>query len=153
MTYCIDSSSLMHASQRHYPMDTFPSFWAKMESLVGSSRIVSPDEVLREVEKKDDVLHKWCKKQGRLFHPLHQEVQVAAAEILEVFPRLVDDRPNKGKADPFVVALAKCKQLVVVTQEDPTKSNVRVKIPEVCDHYGVRWMTLLDLIRAEKWRF
>jgi Domain of unknown function (DUF4411) len=153
VTYCIDTSSLMHASQRHYPMDTFPTFWAKMEGLVSASRIVAPDEVLREVEKKDDVLKSWCKKNGRLFHPLDQEVQTAASEILDAFPRLVDDRPEKGQADPFVVALARQRDLVVVTQESPTKSNVRCKIPEVCKHYKVKCIPLLELIRTEKWTF
>lgn len=155
MTYCLDSSSLIDASTRNYPIDRFPTFWRNLDKLIADGRAASPDEVLREIEKKDDALHGWCKTKNGLFIPLEEDVQAAVSEILAEFPRLVDDRPSKGQADPFVIAVARKRGLIVVTQEDRNrgKNSKKAKIPDVCDHFGVAHIRLLELIRRENWTF
>ncbi len=124
-----------------------------MAALVDSGEIVSSDEVRREIEAKDDLLHDWCKARPGMFLPLTAQIQTTATGILEVLPRLVDQRTGKSMADPFVVATAHHTRTAVVTQERPTGSLLRPKIPEACGHLGVRWMGLLDVIRAEGWVF
>jgi hypothetical protein len=155
--YCIDTSVLIQANEQLAPMDVNPSFWSKFEKLVRDGRAISPDEVLREIEKKSDQVHEWCKNLNgtcdTFFLPLEEEVQDASSEILAQFPKLVDDRQGKGQADPFVIGLAKIRRATVVTQEGRTGSNNRPKIPDVCAHYGIRCFNLVDLMRAERWRF
>ena len=85
--------------------------------------------------------------------PLDEDLQDAAAEILSNFPKLVDDRPHKGQADPFVIALARIRGATVVTEEGVTGSAKRPKIPFVCGHYGVACINLVGLMRAEDWVF
>lgn len=157
--YCIDSSVLIQAGQRLAPMDINTTFWSNFEALVRDGRAIAPDEVLREIEKKDDEVHGWCKQLNgsfdSFFLPLDDDVQDAASQILAEFPKLVDDRPNKGQADPFVIALARTKQAVVVTQEvsNLNSNGKRPKIPDVCKHYGVRCIDFLALVREEKWKW
>jgi hypothetical protein len=138
-------------------MDVNPSFWRRLEKLVRDGRAISPDEVLREIEKKSDEVHDWCRELNgtcdTFFLPLEEDVQLAASEILAKFPKLVDDRQGKGQADPFVIGLAKIRGAIVVTQEGRTGSHNRPKIPDVCAHYSIDCFSVVDLMRAERWRF
>lgn len=68
-------------------------------------------------------------------------------------PFLVKNRPGKSAADPWVIALARNTGATVVTEEADDASARYPKIPSVCRDYAVRWVRLLDLIRAEAWRF
>lgn len=69
------------------------------------------------------------------------------------FSNLVDVVTGNSSADPFVIALAKRNNHVLVTQEKWTNSTKRTKIPNVCAHYGITYITVLELIRREKWTF
>lgn len=153
MRYCLDSSALIQGWNALYPPASFPGLWARIEALVDAGEIVSSEEVRREIEAKDDVLLDWCKPRAGMFLPLSAEVQAAATSILAALPRLVDARTGKSMADPFVVATAQVTETVLVTQERPTGRTHRPKIPEACNHAGVTWVSLLDVITAEGWVF
>jgi hypothetical protein len=59
--YSIDTSSLLDGWVRYYPPDVFPSFWKHLEGMIGAGELISPDEVLRELAKKEgDTLHSWA---------------------------------------------------------------------------------------------
>jgi hypothetical protein len=121
--------------------------------MIKADALIAPEEVLREIEKKEDELHKWAKARERMFHPLDEAVQRATTEILTEFPRLVDSEKERNRADPFVIALAKVRGCPVVTGEKAAGTKDRPKIPMVCDHFGVRHLNLLGLIREAKWKF
>ena len=153
MRYCLDSSSLIQGWNALYPPTSFPGVWTKIEELVDTGDIVSSDEVRREIEAKDDMLHTWCTERREMFVPLSLEIQTTATSILAALPRFVDARTGKSMADPFVVATAHATGTAVVTQEKPTGRLLRPKMPEACNQAGVRWITLLELIRTEGWVF
>ena len=54
-------------------------------------------------------------------------------------------------ADFFIIATAKVKGFVVVTEEGPTGKLQRPNIPDVCRDHGVDCINLIKLIRAEAW--
>ena len=150
--YCIDTSSLIAAWQERYPPEHFPAFWGKMNVLIDQGQLVAIREVLEEMTKRSDELHKWLKQRGEMFRDLEAPIQLEAARILGRFPRLVGERKLRTSADPFVIALAKVEGMTVVTEEKPTGSlQSNPKIPDVCGAIGVPWIGLLDLIKAEKW--
>ena len=153
MIYCIDTSAILDGWVRYYPLDVFPALWKNLEAMIEDEELIAPEEVLREIEKKEDELHKWAKAQERMFHPLDEAVQRATTEILTEFPRLVDSEKERNRADPFVIALAKIKGCPVVTGEKASGTKDRPKIPIVCDHFAVRYLNLLELIREKKWKF
>jgi predicted nucleic acid-binding protein len=153
MAYCIDTSAIVDGWVRYYPRDVFPTLWDKLEKMIAAGRLVAPDEVLKELSKNDDDLHKWARLQDGLFCPLEDDVQIATAEILAVFPKLVNNERNRSIADPFVVAVAKVRKLSVVTGEKRKGNPMRPKIPDVCDAYKIRCLTLLELMKSEGWRF
>jgi hypothetical protein len=150
-SYCIDTSSLIAAWQERYPIENFPAFWRKMEDLINAKRLLSPIEVLNEMQKRSDELHAWLKARGEMFRELEDEIQIEAANVLAQFPRLVGQRKLRTSADPFVIALARVAGLKIVTDEKPTGSLDRPNIPDVCAAMGMNCIGLLEVIRVEKW--
>jgi hypothetical protein len=151
--YCIDTSALVDGWTRYYPPDVFPQLWTKLEDMIGAKRVIAPDEVLRELSKKDDDLYNWAKKNGALFLPLDSTIQAATQDILAVFPRLVDSERDRSTADPFVIAVARVRNCCVVTGEKSAGNPKRPKIPNVCDHFKVRHINMLQFMREQKWQF
>lgn len=150
--YCIDTSSLIAAWQERYPIENFPKFWEKMEGLIVKKRLVSPLDVLNEIQKRSDELHKWLKVQTDMFMELDDATQIEAANVLATFPRLVGEKKLRTSADPFVIALARVKGFQIVTEEKPTGNNNKPNIPDVCSGMNMNnCIGLLDLIKSEKW--
>lgn len=153
MKYCFDTSSFIHASLRAYPPLNFPSFWANLDALIQSGNVTCPKAVLTELEKKDDDLLKWAKSHAKALIVDHdQKIQTAVSSIMAdpVLQNLVDINRDRSAGDPFVVATAQTRSLILVTQEDYGKKTA-VKIPNVCDALGVKHIKLVDLIIAERW--
>ena len=153
MKYCFDTSAFIHASLRAYPPLNFPSFWKNLDALIQSGKVICPKAVLTELEKKDDDLLKWAKQHhGKLIIQHDQLIQTAVTGIMAGpgLQKLVDVNRDRSAADPFVVATAKTRGLILVTQEDYGKKTA-VKIPNVCDALGVKHIKLVDLVVAEKW--
>ena len=85
---------------------------------------------------------------------IDESVQERVNEVLLQFPRLVDNRTGRSGADPWVIALAMITQnCVIVTEENPTHSNNRPKIPDVCDHFNLQCIKIVELIERENWVF
>jgi hypothetical protein len=70
-------------------MDMFPGVWTKINELCDSRRIISPEEVRNELEKKDDELFAWAKARPWIFRPTDDRILTYAAEVGRRFPRLV----------------------------------------------------------------
>lgn len=152
MQYSIDTSALMDAWSRWYPPDLFPSLWGRLEQSTDDQQIVASEEVRNELERKDDDLFAWVSSRPKMFLELDDYTQVAASEILGEFPKMVDERTGKSMADPFVIAVARVHDLAVVTGEKGGTVQ-RPKIPNVCDHYGLRCIDIVSLIRELQFQF
>lgn len=138
-----------------YPIDVFPSVRQKLGDIAREKIVVSPREVLRELEKRDDELYKWV-KENISFHNLDYEQQEIVRNIMARFPNLVDINKPTPEADPFVIALAKSKNLITVTQEkyvNISGPKSKPQIPNVCEALNVKWVPLIDLFREQGWVF
>lgn len=69
--------------------------------------------------------------------------------------KLVDNTKNRSLADPWVIAHAMENNSVVVTKEEKvTQANsTKVKIPNVCDNVGVRWINDFEFVQELNFRF
>lgn len=141
----------MDGWRRYYPPDVFPGLWRRIDGLIAAGELVATEEVLIELEKKDDELFKWAKERHTMFLPLDYEIQAAAADILRDHPMLLNAKKNRSAADPFVIAVAKCRGCCVVTGENPSNNIRKPKIPDVCGVLGIRCIRLLDLFREQGW--
>ncbi|MCY3550817.1 MAG: DUF4411 family protein [Candidatus Poribacteria bacterium] len=154
--YSLDTSALIAAFHERYPIENFPSFWRKIEALIKNGQLkmsqIVFDEAMRDTEIKQ-----WCDENQ--LKPdfqvvIDESVQEQVSEVLSEFPRLVDNRTGKSGADPWVIALAlTIENCVVVTEENPTHSQNRPKIPDVCVHFNLQCFKIVDLIEKENWIF
>jgi hypothetical protein len=111
------------------------------------------DEVLKELERKDDGIHEWIKKRESMVIPIDAEVQRYVSQIMSKFGRLVDSKKNRSIGDPWVIALAQARGLIVVTGEKATGSLSKPKIPDVCKDLGVSCIEIVDFFRKQGWRW
>lgn len=151
--YCIDTSALIDLHTNHYPPDIFPGLWKDLEILVDQGLLIAPDEVFREICAKDDGLAKWGKSNKKMFIPLDVDQSQEVSRILEKFPGLVDQNKTIPEADPFLIALAKCRAWTIVTSEKPNNSPVKPKIPNVCKSLNVKWIKLLEFFREVELKY
>ena len=147
MSYSVDTSALIRLRREDYPPDVFPRLWHQLEQLIAAGRIIAIDEVLRELRQKDDEVHQWASQQPNMFVPLDDPILRAATDIINRFPALVRPSQRRGKADPFVIALAGERSLTVVTAER-SHSSLR-KIPGVCMQLGIPCIGLVAMFRQE----
>ncbi len=125
--------------------------------LIENGLIVSTREVYREIEDSPiEELRSWAKHHRELFSiPTAAEgAFVARVYAIPHFQQNIErQKILKGgnNADAFVIAKAAAENAVVVTMEilRPNAS----KIPNICDHFKVRWMTLEGFMEAEGWSF
>ena len=159
LVYIIDTSSLIELN-KHNPMDIYHTPWQKMGKLVKDGRLFSPREVFDEINRFDDTLAEWAKKQSEMFKDQTEEQIKIVKEILKKYPSLI----KKGKiyaADPRIIALAiemirspQCTLVQVkriVVTEEKLRGN-KVKIPYVCQEYTVEAIDILDMFRMEGWK-
>jgi hypothetical protein len=150
--YCIDSSALIAGHNRIYPRRVFAGLWSKMGDLIDEGRLFAPEEVWKELEYQADDLTQWAKDHGRMFVSVDYRQTAFLTEIARDFPQLSRSKVAANTADPFVIALAKVKNYVVVSEERGG-SIANPKIPLICDHYKVPHIPFLRIILDEGWVF
>lgn len=147
-----DSSAIIDAGERYYPIDVFPSFWSRMEAMAHSGRFIAPEFLIDELSKKDDAWRDWVyERRDKIIVPVNQNMLAVVREIMAEFPTLVDVDKNRSGGDPFFIALAKITGSVLVTGEKSKPS--RPRIPDVCEAMDIPYINVLSLIRAENWQF
>lgn len=153
MIYCFDTSSLIETWHRLYPPEIFPDLWDKLDELINKGVVISPDEVLRELQRQDDGVLKWCKLRPEMFAKLEGTLLTTGIEITNRYKRMLDEKPGKNGADPWVVALAIAREGVVVTQEQPANKGKSPRIPDVCRAERVPCVDILRFIKDQGWKF
>jgi hypothetical protein len=147
--FCFDTSAFI-TMKNYYPLNTFVTLWTNLENMISQKTVVSPQEVFIELEKIDDELLGWVRKNSEVFHELDQEQISFATEIIRDFPKLIDPNKDTSEADPFVIALAKKESAIVVTQESLSRQN---KIPDVCRQKNIQCIPLLQFFNMQNWKF
>ncbi len=156
MTYVFDNSPLSTLFKNYYRR-RFPTLWQHFDELVDNGDIVSTREVLREIEDGAvESLRDWAAQNGELFTMPNAEEGAFVARIFAVqhFQQNIErQKMLKGgrNADPFVIAKAAVTERTVVTMEQRRPNAV--KIPNICDHFGIPCMTLEDFMETEGWEF
>ena len=155
--YSIDSSSLMDWQARHFPVDVFVGLADRVGALVADKRLLAPALVREELDKVGTAgLKQWTDDHAGIFVRTGELLEQAQA-IQGQFPGLLDPKAEFEEADAYVIALARMRDGIVVTEETPAseKRNPRRThfIPDVCRDLGIPCINLLGLMRREGWRF
>ncbi|MDH3209567.1 MAG: DUF4411 family protein [Burkholderiaceae bacterium] len=153
--YSIDTSSLMDWQARYYLIDVFASLVGQIDALVSAARLFAAQLVREEVESVGTVgLIGWAATNKSIFVPTKTLLADALA-ILDQFTGLRDPRAEFEEADAYVIALAQQRNGIVVTQETPAAEKQRPRrthfIPDACRELGIPCISLLGMMRREKW--
>ena len=65
---------------------------------------------------------------------------------------MINFTAGKGSSsgDAFIIATAMKYDLIIITEE---KKDQKLKIPDICNHYGIKTMNITELCVAEGWVF
>ena len=153
--YSIDTNSLMDWQARYYPTDVFSSLVARVDAMVASGRLVAAELVHEELEAVGTAgLVQWAKANKGMFVPTAKLLEDSVA-IQDQFTGLRDPKSEYEEADSYVIALARQTGGIVVTQETPAAEKQRPRrthfMPDVCRETGIPCISLLGLMRREKW--
>ena len=166
MHYVLDTRFFI-VSREYYPT-VFRSFWSKLDELVSLGTISSVSEVAREIENyggKQEHLLMWTKQNKHIFTTPSEAEQDNVRKIFSVpnFTNLISKRnmlEGNPSADPFLIAKAMTKKdSIVVSGEKPANQDSRrnmqgsYKIPDVCEHFGVRCITPRQFMEEQEWSF
>lgn len=151
--YSIDTNVVVTLN-RDQPPDIYASVWQALEELIPEGRCLMVREAYEELLHVDDECAPWAKAQRGL-------VQETTESELAVVNQITTDHPgwvqeSKNAADPFVIAQAVERELVVVTLErrkGPGTEDHNLKIPNVADEWGVDCIDFKELARREGWVF
>jgi hypothetical protein len=157
LIYVFDTNSLSNVLNNYY-RDSFPSFWEKFDEMIHNRNAISVREARFELKGKfdDSEIELLKRSNADFFEDPTVEELAFFAQIYSVahFQQNLDKKKllqGGYFADPFIIAKAKLKKAVVVTEESRPKNGAR--IPNICDHFVIEYDNLQGFLVRENWRF
>lgn len=158
--FIVDSNFFIQAHRSIYPLDVVQSFWLKIKTLSENGIIVSIDKVKKEIfdnSAHEDELKKWCDSN------LPNDFFIDTDTVLQNYISIVNwvnsmshhytdsaiqEFLETDLADPWLVACAMSYNWTIVTYEksEPNRKN-KIKIPEVCNQFNVRYINTIEMLR------
>jgi hypothetical protein len=159
--YWLDASVLIEAHRKTYPIKIVGSFWIWLNGQIQDGIIVCPRLVYKEIAEvdghKDDLAHWMRVRKGKgLCIPASRAVQETVGKIkvhvYENYDHVEAWEFSKG-ADSWVIAHALVDNGIVVTRESTLHPHAKkVRIPDVCSHFGIKCINTLEMLRQLKAR-
>ena len=156
--FLIDSNALIAPYQQYYPFDLVPGFWGQVKEGIESGRIIIAGKVFDEVMAGSDELSSWIMQfKGKKFDHRDKDIATAVGKILDFLRN--SSRYNNDAvlawsdikiADPWLIAIAMIHNYTAVTLEKTSNSPRKPRIPDICDHFGVKHCDLFQMMRALK---
>lgn len=157
--YLLDSNFFIQAHRAYYPLDVASSFWAKVAELAKLGTIRSIDKVKIEIydnSSHEDDLKEWC------INHLPNDFFLSSGSSISKYAAIaawavssnhyqqsaIQEFLAPQLADPWLVAYALENNLTIVTYEksEPNRKS-RIKIPEVCNHFDVKYTNTVGMLR------
>ncbi len=157
--YCLDSNVFIQAKNGPYGFDIVPAFWDWIDANVQQGNLITSSEVYKEIVEGADELADWFKerRKSKLFIAHTIEVQEIYQDIIDYVTSNYEFAYYQlflEKADPWVIALAKYDEAIVVTLEVLVAPNSKqVKIPNICRQFGLKFINTYQMLRELNARF
>ncbi len=157
--YCLDSDVFIQAKNGPYGFDIFPAFWNWLDTQFSKETVFSSKMVYDELIAGEDELSEWIhnRKETNYFINPNQNIQSSFQDIAnfvrQKYPLHQVEFFLDG-ADPWVIAQAKAMSAIVITHEVPVSENsTKIKIPNICNKFKVKYLNLYQMMRALNARF
>ena len=163
-TYLVDSDVFITAKNLYYSFDICPGFWKSVLHHHREGRIFSVDRVRSELlaGHKTEYLVRWVRNEvpKGFFVPVDTDVVVRAYTDVMMWvqrnPEYFDHAKAKfaAGADGWLVAYALMHDATIVTNEQSApKSRKEIKLPDVCDQFGVQNDNAFVMLREQNIHF
>jgi hypothetical protein len=153
--YVLDTSALSTMFRNYYPT-RFRTLWKLFDEMTDDGLFTSTREARRELEDFGGPALEWCQAHVELFvtPDVAEASFVSRIYAVSHFQQNIERQKllKGGKnADPFLIARAAVLGATVVTTELPKQNGV--KIPNICDHFGVKCLNLEAFMIEREWVF
>jgi len=154
-TYVLDANVFIQAARRYYAFDVAPRFWDSLVQHAANGQILSIDRVKGELERGKDDIAEWAEANFSDAFPSTDEATVIQAygQIM-AWVQTQNQFSDAAKADfasgadGWLVAYARAKGCVVVTQEGLNPAIKRkVPIPNVCQAFDMPYLDTFEMLR------
>lgn len=154
--FVLDANVFIEAHRRYYAFDICPGYWTALIAHNGGGRLCSIDRVRDELLAQTDPLSQWARQLPSSFFETTGDPSVTGsfATIIGWVQTQAQYSPAAkaafaAAADGWLIAYARAHNLVVASNEQPAPgSRSRVKIPDVCNAFGVNYSDTFDVLRA-----
>lgn len=156
MAHLLDASAFIQAKNSFYRFSFCPGFWEWILLEHRKTNLFSVQRVERELKERQDELASWVGDEVPAGFFVAPTVEVATAQ--GVVARWVHAQPGfsgpekarfMSKADPWLIAEAIEHGYEIVTFEEMVPANsTKVKIPNVATNFGVKCVSLFDVLEA-----
>lgn len=152
--HIIDANVMFEAANRYYGFSLVPGFWSWLADQSKAGTVRSASMVKDEIDFPPELVA-WAKE--RVAEGFFLDVSVP--EIQEKYQEVIDwvlaqsfGPEHIAKfldgADPWIIAAAFVLKATVVSQEVATGAgSKKIKIPNVCDAFGVSCIDTLAMLR------
>ena len=158
--YVLDANVFIEAARRYYAFDLGTRFWDILSQHAENGVIESIDRVRDELGKEDE-LAAWANNDFRKAFRSTDDV-----DVIDSYRRVMSWVQKHAQfsdaakadfamgADGWLVAYAMAQRRVIVTHEVlALDAKRKVPIPNVCDHFHVRWVDTFKMLRELGVRF
>jgi hypothetical protein len=136
-----------------YSFEICQSFWDHLDTLFREEMICSTLSVYKELLDYKDELAEWAKDRKEFFIEPDREIQNQYSIIVDsINQNLKYSSAQKSlflsNADPWVIAHAKTRGLIVVTSESKvSEESKKIKIPNICTHFDTKYCNLYSMLQ------
>lgn len=159
MRYLLDANTYIQAKNQYYGMDICPAYWDWLDQQFQFGAVASIHMIAKELKDGNDELASWVKE--RPAHFLANDDVDTQSVFAQIAQTVATGDYNPGnrdnflaKADPWIIAKAKAIGATIVTHEAFAAANTKkVKVPNICQQFGVPCVNTFQFLRELKARF
>lgn len=144
--FVLDTNVFIQAHRQWYRFSFAPGFWKVILDQHQNGVLTSIDRVRKEI-RKGDTLYDWVDKSApRSLFASSKQVAVGNS-YREIINWVMSSAKYDGAAkslfatdtDGWVMAYAHAYGMTVVSHEVSSQAKGRVKMPDVCKHFGIKY--------------
>ncbi len=158
MAYLLDANVFIEAKNRYYGLDFCPAFWDWLRVENTGGHVFSIEKVGDELAAGADEVSTWAAPLGPGFFLPVEPAMLDSLRRVSAWATSQGYEPSAvatflQAADYYLVGQALALGYAVVTQELPSPSLKRIKIPDACVGLGVRCVSPFEMLRNQRARF
>ncbi len=153
MAYLLDANCFIQV-KKWYGLDFCPGYWDWLDRENGAGNLYSIDKVRDEILAGNDDLAAWARQRGpNFFLSVDNDAANRVQQIATWLTQSSGLAPHQiseflSGADPWLIGFALAHNHTVVTNESLVASNSKkVKVPNICQQFGVVYTALVPVIQ------